>query len=399
MISTWQPVGDAGEAVAFSFHSPVRLIFGQPVADALPAALAEACAGQAEGGERRVLLISDPGLAEIGLVAQIGGELQAAGWSVAAFTQVHSNPTVRDVEAGVTVAHNNQVCALVALGGGSAIDVGKAIGLLLSNGGTYADYQWHGRPIRVPITPLVAVPTTAGTGSEMTKVTVIADEETHFKKGVLSPYLFPRAAVVDPALTWSLPSRLTAATGADVLVHALEAFVGKRANAVTDALALAALERAWHYLPRATRDGGDRKARQEMALASSLAGLAFDQSGLGIIHSLAGPLAGHYDLHHGLSNGLLLPYGLAFNLPVLGDKRPVLLQVLGIPPSAHDKEVVERVKDWVRALGLPLTLGELGITDPDLPTLAAEAARMALLPNNPRPACAEDCRLILEGLR
>jgi alcohol dehydrogenase len=373
----------------FVFYSAVKLVFGQPVAEALPEAVAEV-------GAQRVLLVSDPGLAEIGLVDQMAELLHKTCESVALFAKVRSNPTVRDVEAGLVAA--SQAEALVAVGGGSVIDVAKAIGLLATNGGSYADYQWHGRPITRPILPLIAVPTTAGTGSEATKVTVIADAETHFKKGVLSHYLFPRIAVVDPALTFSVPPRLTAATGADVLVHALEAFTGRRANPLSDALALAALKRAWRWLPRATHHGDDLEARAEMALASTLAGMAFDQSGLGIIHSLAGPLAGHYDLHHGLSNALLLPYGLAFNLPVLGDKREVLLEAMDLPAAAADDELIGQVEAWVRGLGLPLTLGEVGITDPDLAVLSEEASRMALLPNNPRPASAEDCRRIMEQM-
>jgi alcohol dehydrogenase class IV len=294
------------------------------------------------------------------------------------------------------VARDGAVDALVAVGGGSVIDVGKAIGLLMANGGTYADYQWGGRPITEPILPLVAVPTTAGTGSEVTKVAVIADPDTHFKKGVLSPHMFARAAVVDPELTISLPPRLTAATGADALVHALEAFAGKRSNPITDGLASGAVARAWRFLPRATRDGENIEARRQMAMASTLAGMAFDQSGLGIIHSLAGPLAAQYDLHHGLCTALLLPYGLAYNLPMLDDKRATLLRALGMPPSAPDAEVVEDVRTWVSDLGLPTSLGEAGITAPDLPALAEEASRMVLLPNNPRPATAADCQRILE---
>ncbi len=240
---------------------------------------------------------------------------------MAVSAQVQSNPTVSDVERRWPWPARSDAQAVVALGGGSVIDVGKAVGLLRTNGGRYADYQWGGRPITRPILPLVAVPTTSGTGSEVTKVTVIEDPETRFKKGVLSPHLFARAAVLDPALTLSLPAHLTAATGADVVGHALEAFAGRRANPITDALALDALRRAWRHLPRATHLGDDLPARQEMMLASAMAGLAFDQSGLGIIHSLAGPVAGRYELHHGLCIGLLLPQGLAYNLPVLGDKR------------------------------------------------------------------------------
>ena len=375
----------------FGFYSPVRLVFGQPVADALPAVLA--------GFEvERVLLLSDAGLEAIGLVDQIAGSLGAGGWQVSSFARVRSNPTVDDVEAALARAGEVGAQALVALGGGSVIDVAKAVGLLATNGGTYAEYQWKGRPITRPILPLVAVPTTSGTGSEVTKVTVIEDKETQFKKGVLSPHLFARAAVLDPALTVSLPAHLTAATGVDAFGHALEAFAGRRASPITDALALDALRRAWHNLPRVTHRGDDLPAREEMMLASAMAGLAFDQSGLGIIHSLAGPVAGRYGLHHGLCVGLLLPQGLAYNLPVLEDKRPALLAALGMPASLADDQVMDRVKDWLDDLGLPLTLTEVGIAEPDLPSMAEEASRMILLPNNPRAATAADCQRLLEAI-
>jgi len=375
----------------FGFYAPVKLVFGQPVATALPAALTEI-------GAQRVLVLSDAGLDALGLAGQIAEGLRAGGWQVSTFTQVQSNPTVGDVEAALALAREADVQALVALGGGSVIDVGKAAGLLMTSGGRYADYQWGGRPITRPILPLVAVPTTAGTGSEMTRVTVIEDQETRFKKGVLSPHLFARAAVLDPALTLSLPAHLTAATGVDVVGHALEAFMGRRANPITDALALDTLGRAWRHLPRATHQGDDLPARREMMLASAMAGLAFDQSGLGIIHSLAGPVAGRYGLHHGLCIGLLLPQGLAYNLPVLGNKRPPLLEALGMPPSIPDGQVIERVKAWLGDLGLPATLTQLEITDPDLPAMAEEASRMVLLPNNPRPATAGDCQRLLEEI-
>jgi alcohol dehydrogenase len=381
----------------FTFFCPVKLIFGQPVAEALPAALAEI-------GARRVLLLSDPGLAQIGLAEQIAVLLRGAGLHVAAFFGVKSNPTVADVEAALAVAQAASVEALVAFGGGSVIDVGKAVGLLMTNGGSYADYQWRGQPITRPILPVVAVPTTAGTGSEMTKVTVIEDEETHSKRGVLSPYLFARAAILDPALTASLPPGLTAATGADVLGHAVEAYVGRRANPVTDTLALDAAARAWHHLPRATRQGDDLAARQEMLLASALAGWAFDQSGLGIIHALAGPLSARYALHHGLCIGLLLPYGLAFNLPALGNKRAGLLRVLDMAPDLSDDAMIDRIKAWLQGLGLPGSLREVrgvnvsGITAADLAEMGEAAARMAMLPNNPRPANATECTQILEGI-
>ena len=182
------------------------------------------------------------------------------------------------------------------------------------------------------------------------------------------------------------------------LGHALEAYVGRRANPVTDALALAALRRAWQTLSRAAQQGDDLVARSEMALASTLAGLAFDQSGLGIVHALAGPLAAQYGLHHGLCVGLLLPSGLAYNLPVLGHKRTGLLEALGMPASQADGEVVAQAKAWLQALGLPTSLSELDLGELDLAALAEGASRMAMVPNNPRPATTEDCRRILEAL-
>lgn len=383
--------------MTFTFFCPVKLIFGQPVAEALPAALAEI-------GAQRVLLLSDPGLVQIGLAGEIARVLADKGLHVATFTEIKTNPTVADVNAALAVAQAAGAEALVALGGGSVIDVAKGVGLLATNGGSYADYQWRGQPIARPILPLIAVPTTAGTGSEMTKVAVIEDEETHAKRGVLHPHMFARAAILDPALTASLPAGLTAATGADVLGHALEAYMGRRANPITDNLALDAARRAWRALPRAVRQGDDLAAREEMLLASALAGWAFDQSGLGIVHALAGPLTGRYGLHHGLTIGLLLPHGLAYNLPALGEKRARLLHALDMPRDAADDEVVAAVRAWLAGMGLPTALREVrgvdvaGVTEADLAAWGQAASVMAMLPNNPRPASAADCTKILEGL-
>lgn len=383
--------------MTFTFFCPVKLIFGQPAAEALPVALGEI-------GARRVLLLSDPGLAQIGLAGEIASVLAGRGLHVATFTEIKTNPTVADVDAALAVAQAAGAEALVALGGGSVIDVAKGVGLLATNGGSYADYQWRGQPITRPILPLVAVPTTAGTGSEMTKVAVIEDEATHSKRGVLHPHMFARAAILDPALTVSLPPGLTAATGADVLGHALEAYMGRRANPVSDLLALDAARRAWRALPRAVRQGDDLAAREEMLLASALAGWAFDQSGLGIVHALAGPLTGRYRLHHGLTIGLLLPHGLAYNLPALGDKRARLLHVLDMPRDAADAEVVAGVKAWLAGMGLPTALREVRgvevaqVTEADLAAWGQAASVMAMLPNNPRPATAADCAKILEGV-
>jgi alcohol dehydrogenase len=283
--------------------------------------------------------------------------------------------------------------------------------MLMANGGAYADYQWGGKPITRRSLPVIAVPTTAGTGSEVSKVMVIVDPARPFKKGVLSPLMFTHAAILDPELTRSLPPLMTAATGMDAFVHALEAYSGKRANPFTDRLALAALETIWDWLPQATADGNDLEARQQMMLAAVWAGIAMDQAGLGLVHSLSGPLTGHLHLHHGLANALLLPYVLAFNLPAIApERRSRLLALAGLPADAGDEQLVAAVAQFVQGLGLPVSLDELpeaatwhDVDQPDwsatAEAIAEETTRMVLLGNNPRPATVEDCAAILGKMR
>lgn len=385
---------------AFAFTLPTQVIFGQPAVETLKAQLRAL-------GAARVLLVSDRGLAQLGWPDQFCAALQDSGLTVAVFTGISTNPTTTEVHAGLAMGEGQQVEALVALGGGSAIDVAKAIAMLLANGGRYADYQWGGKAITQRSLPVIAIPTTAGTGSEVSKVMVIVDPERPFKKGVLSPLMFAHAAIIDPELTRSLPPLMTAATGMDAFVHALEAYTGKRANPFTDQLAVAAMEFTWRNLPRAVKDGTDMEARQQMSLAAVWGGIAMDQAGLGLVHSLSGPLTGHLHLHHGLANALLLPYVLAFNLPAIApERRSRLLTIAGLPADASDQQLVEAVAQFVQGLGLPVTLNELpeaaswdGERMPDWSAIAEETTRMVLLGNNPRPATAEDCAAILTQMR
>lgn len=374
----------------FFFTLPTQVIFGQPAADALNAQFKAL-------GASRVLLVSDRGLAELGWPDRFRASMEAAGYAACVFNDVSTNPTTSEVAAGLALGMDQQVEALVALGGGSAIDVAKAIAMLMANGGAYADYQWGGKPITRRSLPLIAIPTTAGTGSEVSKVMVIVDPARPFKKGVLSPLMFAHAAILDPELTRSLPGPMTAATGMDAFVHALEAYTGKRANPFTDQLALAALEIAWQYLPRAVADGNDMEARQHMMLAAVWGGIAMDQAGLGLVHSLSGPLTGSLHLHHGLANALILPYALAYNLPAIApERRAKLATLMGLRSDTNNGQLVETVTKFVRGLGLPTSLNELPPYErPDWTEVAEETTRMVLLGNNPRPATAEDCAGIL----
>ena len=378
----------------FTYHLPTKIIFGRPATEALTAELHELEA-------KRVLLVSDAGLVEIGLVEQLSAPLIEAGFQLVSFTEVSSNPTTTEVAAGLAAAHEQGTDALIALGGGSAIDVAKGIAMLLTNGGTYADYQWGGQPITRRSAPLLAVPTTAGTGSEVSKVAVIVDPENPFKKGVLSPLMFPHAAICDPGLTRSMPPWLTAATGMDAFIHALEAFVGRRANPYTDQLALAALRTAWEFLPQATANSDNMAAREQMMLAALWGGTAMDHAGLGLIHALAGPLTGHLHLHHGLTNALLLPHVLRFNLPAIAaERRRILNNIFALSADAGDEAIVSHLTDFVRNLGLPTHLSQVErpLDDIDWQAIAEETTRMVLIQNNPREASVAECRMILSGM-
>jgi alcohol dehydrogenase len=381
-------------AHSFTYHLPTKIIFGQPAVEALRSEIA---ALKIE----RLLLVSDPGLVQVGLVEPMAAGLSQARYRVTTFTQVSSNPTTTEVAAGLALARDHKIEALAAVGGGSAIDVAKAIAMLLANGGDYADYQWGGRAITHPSYPLLAVPTTAGTGSEVSRVAVIVHADNPFKKGVFSPLMFPHAAILDPELTRPLPAWLTAATGIDALTHALEAFIGRRANPYTDRLALAALQTIWTMLPRATANGYDMEARQAMMLAALWAGTAMDHAGLGLIHALSGPLTGHLHLHHGLANGLILPYVVWFNFSAISiERKQPLYQVFGLPADTDSKRFVETLAQFVYNLGLPTRLKDLNVPlgGVDWNTIAEETTRMVMIPNNPRPVSAADCQVILDEM-
>jgi len=378
----------------FNFHLPTRIIFGRSVRDALPVELAGM-------GARTILLVTDPGLTQIGLTSQITDPLIREGLAVPTFSAITSNPTSDEVEAGAAIAREIKADTIVALGGGSPIDVAKGIALVLANGGAYADYQWGGKAITRRSRPLIAIPTTAGTGSEVSKVAVVSDPANPFKKGVLSPLMFPHVAIVDPELTRTLPVQLTAATGMDAFIHALEAFVGRRANPFTDQLARSAMRTAWTYLPRACADGEDMASREQMMLAALWGGMAMDQAGLGLIHALSGPLTTHLHLHHGLANALLLPAVLRFNLPAIPLARQNLLKELfGLEAGTSEEELVVALTQFVVNLGLPTSLSQLNIPLEliDWDIIAEETTRMVLIGNNPRAALITDCRLILDEI-
>lgn len=342
----------------------------------------------------RPLLVTDPGLVAIGLVQPVVAALAAAGIAVTLFDQVLEDPPDTVVEAAAAAGRAAAVDGVIALGGGSSMDVAKVVAVLL--GGDQPLAQLYGvdqvQGIRLP---LVLVPTTAGTGSEVTPVAVITTGATT-KAGVSSALLLPDVAVLDADLTLGLPARVTAMTGIDAMVHAIEAYTSAhRKNPVSDNLAREALRLLSRNIRTAVHEGSNREARASMLLGACLAGQAFANAPVAAVHALAYPLGGHYHIPHGLSNSLVLPSVMAFNMPDAVDLYAELADVVipGISGSneARAAALVEALRELIADVQLPATLAEAGVAEQDLEQLAADAMlQQRLLVNNPRAVLLAD---------
>jgi len=376
--------------MGYVFNCPTRLNFSDNAAQDLVLELSDA-----ENGS--ILVLTDTGLLKAGIAGPLVDGLRGAGFKTTLFTEVPGNPGVVDVDKALDCAKSVGATHLVAIGGGSVIDTAKAVGVLMTHEGiSWEDLQWGQARISQPSLPMIAVPTTSGTGSEVTHVAVIGDSKG-FKKGVVHPTIFPATALIDGHLSLSLPPHLTAATGMDALVHALEAYLGKRHNPITDLYALAAIRLTARWLPEATRNGQNLVARNAMAQAASLGGIAMDQAGLGLVHSLCGPLAASCHVHHGLGIAVLLPATLVFNAPeITGERWENLCAAIGLDETETADQLSVWAKSLLEQIGLPTRLGELGVKKESIAKMAEDAVRMVMTPNNIRTATAEDCEFILE---
>jgi alcohol dehydrogenase len=292
---------------------------------------------------------------------------------------------------------------IIAVGGGSPIDTAKASRIILSEGGRLLDHQGYNLLTR-PLMPLIAIPTTAGTGSEVTTWAVIRDEESGQKVAFSSPFLGPDLAVLDPELTLGLPPRLTAATGMDALTHAIESFVGTNANPVTDTLGLQAIDMISNNLRAATHSGQDIEARGQMLIASCIAGMAFSSGGgsLGIVHALAHSLGGVYQVHHGTANAILLAHGMRFNCELVPNRFSRIARAMGVNAGGRAEEDV--IADGIAAVealvvdcGLPTRLRDVGIPQDGLLAIAEMALIDPAIYTNPRNADIEEAAGILEA--
>ncbi|MBX9578749.1 MAG: iron-containing alcohol dehydrogenase [Gemmataceae bacterium] len=382
----------------WSFQSAGNLVFGRDAVDQLP----DVAAGL---GARKVFVVADTILERAGVLGRVAAPLTAAGVALEVFHVPTPEPAVEVVRAGVAAARAFGPDAVLGLGGGSNMDTAKLVALVLAHGGDPLDYTGDCR-VPGPVTPLICVPTTAGTGSEVSAAAVFTDTAKQIKVSCLSPHLRPDAAVVDPLLTVSCPPKVTAESGIDALTHAIEAYtaidndafplpsgektVYQGKNPLADAMAVQCITLVGRFLRRAVKNGEDLEARDGMALAATLGGLAFSNAGVALVHAMEYPVGGAVHVSHGAGNGLLLPYVMRFNLPT---RQKAFAQIGGhlgclafSGPIADYPEVTIREVEQLRAdIGIPLRLREIGVTEDMLPGFAAKAfAIKRLMRVNPR---------------
>ena len=348
----------------------------------------------------RILLVTDAGLVKAGLVAPVLAHLDSHGLAVAVFDAVSADPPEAEVLAGLAAAKSHGATGILGLGGGSPMDVAKVIALLAGSGEQLEAAYGVGHA-KGPRLPLALVPTTAGTGSEVTPIAILTTGEAE-KKGIVSPLLLPDLAVLDADLTLGLPPAVTAATGIDAMVHAIEAYASASPNnnPLSRMLAREALRLLGGAIRSACQDGRNREAREKMLLGAMLAGQAFANSPVAAVHALAYPIGGHFHVPHGLSNALVLPHVLRFNLPagerayaeIAADAFPELAR---LPPPERAARLADALAALSRQLGLPQRLRDVGIGEADLPLLARDAMKQTrLLVNNPRTLSEPDCLAI-----
>jgi alcohol dehydrogenase class IV len=338
-------------------------------------------------GVSRPLIVTDEGIVAAGLVGPVKAGLPSA---TPVFHDTPPNPTEDAVDAALAVYRDAGCDGLVAVGGGSSIDLAKGVALMAVHDGPleqYAAILGGMSKITPAVAPLVAVPTTAGTGSEVGRAALITLRDGR-KLGFIAPHMIPNVAICDPELTLGLPPGLTAATGMDALTHCIETFLSPRDNVPADAIALDGAARAMRWIEEAVADGTDRDARRNMMMASLQGGLTF-QKGLGAVHAMSHPLGGLRDpvLHHGTLNAVILPAVLRFNAGHVGDKYERLAAAIGLPAGTDPAEAIEALN---RRLGLPASLREMGVTDDVIPRMVEGAVADHSTASNPRPLDAAD---------
>lgn len=378
----------------FTFNTTPSIVFG--------AYKAESIAQYAARLGPRVLIITDPGLIKTGIVDPVAAGLKTHNLEVHLFDQVVADPPESLVLRAIDIARTTRATGIIGLGGGSSLDVAKLVAAMSASTQHLSEIYGIDN-IRASRLPLVLIPTTAGTGSEVTPISIITVGE-HEKKGVVSPVLLPDVAVLDPVLTLGLPPAVTAATGVDAMVHAIEAYASSHANnnPISKGLAIQALKLLVGSIRQAVQNGSDLRARSAMLLGSLLAGQAFANSPVAAVHALAYPLGGHYGVPHGLSNALMLPHVLRFNVATHPEPYAELAAQLdpefsSATSSKAAMDFISLIQQLMNDIGLQTRLREIGIPQEACPMLASEAMKQTrLLINNPRTVTIEDAQRMYE---
>ncbi len=345
-------------------------------------------------GYKRALIVTDRVLSKIGVAAKVQALLSDVDIESEIYDGTHPNPTTVNVEEGLDILRQHNSDCVISLGGGSPHDCAKAIVLVAANGGDIRDYAGIDRSSK-PHLPLISINTTAGTASEMSRFCVITDTERHIKMAIADKKITPVLSVNDPELMVGMPKGLTAATGMDAMTHAVEAYVSTAANPITDACALKAISMISHSLRQAVADGSNIEARENMAYAQFLAGMAFNSALLGYVHAMSHQLGGTYDLPHGICNAVLLPHVQEFNAKAVAGRLKDIAAAMGVDVSAMNDQqgaaaCIAEIRKLLKDIGIPAGLAELNVKLEDLPELATNALKDICCLTNPVQATHEE---------
>ena len=351
-------------------------------------------------GKSKALIVTDAGLVKFGVAKMVTDVLDEAAIPYEIFSDVKPNPTVTNVKNGIEAYKKSGTDFIIAIGGGSSIDTAKAVGIVINNPEFSDIVSLEGcAPTKNKSVPIVALPTTAGTAAETTINYVIIDEVNQKKMVCVDPNDIPAVAIVDAELMYSLPASLTAATGMDALTHAIEGYITKGAWALSDMFEIEAIRMISRNLPTAVAEPSNAVARDVMAVAQYVAGMAFSNVGLGLVHGMAHPLGSLFDIPHGVANALLLPTIMEWNMPACLDKYPAIAEAMGVDISDMTREeAAQAACDAVKALsikvGIPQHLSEIGIKESDIDTLSEQAIADVCTPGNPRDVAIEDIKAL-----
>lgn len=377
---------------AFEFSIPQNIQFGVGSLSKLTDILGKV-------GSGRVMLVSGPSLARLGVVRQVEDIIAGAGISCEKFVDVEPNPSAETVQKAACLMSEAGATAIVALGGGSPMDVAKAVGVIAAHGGHITEYEGAGK-VPGPIAPLVCIPTTAGTGSEVTNVAVITDEARNYKLTVNSPYLAPSHVILDPKLIMSTPAPVAAACGMDALIHAIEAYVSRIATPFTDVMAEKAMALIGQNIRRFVACRTDEEAACAMLLGSTFAGIAFSRAKVGNVHAMSHPVSGYFHVAHGVANAILLPTVLEFNALADRGKYKKIFGYICQGSQPDNSFVPQMLADEIRRLnaqlGIPGSLSEVGVKVDKIPQMTADAILSANIQVNPRQTSVEDLEALYQ---